>query len=106
MIKVVNKKYYNGKGIYIGRGSPHGNRYASKYSKYTDIIRVASKEEAISKFEDDLKSRPDYKEYLAQFKKDDVLICFCAPPGGCTHKDGLCCHGQVIALHYHLLYGD
>ena len=51
MIKVVNKKHYKGKGFYIGRGSPLGNPFSSKKSKYNTIL-CKTPQESIVKYRD------------------------------------------------------
>ena len=88
MIKVVNRKNFNGKGIYIGRPSPLGNPFV--------IGRDGDREKVIEKYREYLKKAIKYNDRIkAEFEKirelnkkgDVILICWCAPQK---------CHGDVI----------
>ena len=88
MIRIVNKKNFNGKGIYIGRPSPLGNPFA--------IGKDGDRDEVIRKYRIYLKKAMEtnnrIKEIIERIKelskKEDVyLICWCFPKK---------CHGEVI----------
>jgi len=88
MITVVNKRYFKGKGIYIGRPSPLGNLFI--------VGRNGSLEEVMRKYGEYLPEAIKYdKKIAAAFerikkaaKEGDVnLICWCAPKW---------CHGNII----------
>ena len=88
MIKVVNKKFYKGRGEYIGRPSVLGNPFK--------IVPGEGREEMIEKYriwlwEEIKKKGKVYRELmrLAELAKigDLILICWCKP---------LACHGDVI----------
>lgn len=80
--------------FYIGRGSPLGNPYSTKKSAH-EIRKVETKEEAIERFEFDLKhGKLKDEAYMAlELLKDEhergciTLVCFCKPEA---------CHGDVI----------
>ena len=95
MIQVVNKRFYKGEGEYIGRPSPLGNPFSHLSSNFA--TKVASRREAIDKYEDWLSSQDDSSPAktellrLSQVYKDKgelTLICWCAPSE---------CHGHVLA---------
>jgi len=101
MIIVVNKRYFTGKGIYIGRGSPLGNPYSSKPSKYP-VRRCKTPEESVQKFEQHLRKSIDIRdvaictvlnEIWKQVKANQKvhLVCFCKDKDG----NGVC-HGDII----------
>jgi len=83
-IEVVNKKFYKGAGIYIGRPSILGNPFSvSKYGRdgcinkcHDRLLISISEQDAIF-------------DYLVKLSKmeDLILICWCKP---------LSCHGDVI----------
>ena len=88
MIKIVNKRNFMGKGIYIGRPSPLGNPFV--------IGRDGDREEVIRKYREYLREAiRDNDKIKAEFERiyqlsrkgDVVLICWCAPEK---------CHGDVI----------
>lgn len=87
--------FINGTNVYIGRGSPLGNNYSHKDSKFKDVVKVDSRDTAVEKFEFDLYNRrlTDHA-YLALNKVLELsrsnpvtLVCFCKPEK---------CHGDVI----------
>ena len=73
--------------VYIGRGSPWGNRYTHKDSAFRDVIKVASREEAIRRFEADVRADPLMMERIVKELKSRSLVCFCKPAA---------CHGDVL----------
>lgn len=79
--------------IYIGRGSPFGNPYSSKISKYKDVIYCETREEAIEKYEiwllSDLEIVGWNKPTIEQIKelKGKKLGCYCKPKP---------CHGDIL----------
>ncbi len=86
-IGIVNKRNYNGPGIYTGRLSPLGNPFV--------IGRDGDREEVIRKYRDFLKiAIQNYDriktelERLEELNKkgDVILICLCAPSK---------CHGDI-----------
>ena len=97
IIEKFNKASYwmVGNDAYIGRGSPLGNPYSSKPSKY-DVTYVDTPEEAVARFESDLKGRrlsPEAYEALGELILHSknaplTLHCFCSLDQPC--------HGRVI----------
>jgi hypothetical protein len=73
--------------VYIGRPSKWGNPYSEGTSRYAKF-RVASREEAIRKYEEYIRSRPDLMLAAKRYLKGKVLGCWCSP---------LPCHGDVLA---------
>ena len=93
MIKVVNKKHFKGKGIYIGRpgclGNPfiigvHGNRDKT-VERYGPYIKKACYNNR-NPWEKDIRKEMDRIIELSK-EEDGNLICWCAPKR---------CHGDVI----------
>ena len=87
MIKVVNKKTYDGPGEYVGRPSPLGNPFPISIGR----------RECIEKFRDWLYGQErtsaawqEVSRLVRLYKAQGylVLICWCAP---------LACHADVIA---------
>ena len=96
-ISVVNK-HHGHTGEYIGRGSPLGNKWTHLDSKYPDVIKVATREEAVAEYRkwlnqeiekctpavcDELNRLVDIAHQTGKL----VLQCFCKPHA---------CHGDVI----------
>lgn len=94
-VDMFDTGFINGSHVYIGRGSPLGNNYTHKDSRYKDVVKVESRECAIEKFEFDLYNRRlSEHSYLAlnkvlelSRKSPVTLVCFCKPEK---------CHGDVI----------
>ena len=97
-IEIVNKRFYEETGVYIGRPSLLGNPFnVDKYDR----------DACIKKYHDKLKKhiaeRDKTFDYLVKLSKieDLVLICWCKP---------LSCHGDVIKLEIENIkggkYGD
>ncbi|AJK27118.1 hypothetical protein BJD49_gp015 [Acinetobacter phage vB_AbaM_phiAbaA1] len=84
-----------GNKAYIGRGSPLGNPYSSKPSKYA-VTYVDTSEEAVERFRSDLYGRrlsPEAYEAMGELilhsKNNPLdLLCYCHDPNKC--------HGSVI----------
>jgi len=105
MITVVNKYKHTAteNDVYIGRGSPLGSPYSHLDSKYNNVIKVDTREEAMELFRSyfDHVKRLDTSSDLAALKfnralwellnkaktQDINLVCFCKPKA---------CHGDVI----------
>jgi hypothetical protein len=92
MIKIENKKTYQGDGIYIGRPSLLGNPFA--------IGRDGTREEVIDRYRvwlwRQIKLRGEvYRELqrlTAKAKEEDlILICWCKRP-----DRQIACHGDVV----------
>lgn len=76
--------------VYIGRGSKWGNMYSHRPSRYSGVIRVATREEAIARYrcwlwEEIGAGRIDLKELVQLHGK--TLGCWCSPQP---------CHGEVL----------
>jgi hypothetical protein len=99
MIQVVNKYKHKPtpNDIYIGRGSPFGNKYVFTESKFPDTIRVKNREEAIQKYEEHFGwavcNEPVVYALFSTLvdrelrEEDTFLVCYCHPNA---------CHGDVI----------
>lgn len=96
-ITVVNK-HHKAEGEYIGRGSPLGNKWTHLESKHPDVIKVATREEAVQHYKtwlDRMIANNDEAVCnelnrlvdIAHEKGELKLQCFCSP---------LACHGDVI----------
>lgn len=73
--------------VYIGRPSPFGNPY-SHLPNTQARYQVESRKEAITKYEEWLRSQPELMERVKKELKGKILGCWCAP---------LICHGDVLA---------
>jgi hypothetical protein len=71
--------------VYIGRPSKWGNPFSHKEGTLAEF-RVASREEAISKFEQYLINNKDLMKDLPELK-GKILGCWCKPKA---------CHGDVL----------
>lgn len=73
--------------VYIGRGSPWGNPFTHLYLPDTlASVQVATREEAISRYEQWVVTQPDLMACLEKLR-GKRLGCHCAP---------LVCHGDVL----------
>ena len=74
--------------VYVGRPSKWGNPYTHIVSKSTLAqMVVATRDEAILKYEDWIKRQPELMASLHELR-GKVLGCWCAPQR---------CHGDVLA---------
>jgi hypothetical protein len=73
--------------VYIGRPSVWGNPFSHKVGTKAQF-QVATREEAIAKFEEWFKARPDMVRLAKDVLRGKVLGCWCKP---------LACHGDVLA---------
>jgi len=102
-IKVVNKRWFKGEGVYIGRGSRVGNRWVvkKKKSKY-EVFECENIMEVLENYERWLRENIKNKEgYICSFlnevwkkvkRGEEVnLICYCKKRDGSGK-----CHGEVI----------
>lgn len=88
---VVNVQHGSKYDVYVGRGSPFGNRYTHKMLDLTLAeVQVATREEAISRFEDDLLADPLMMARVCLELRGKKLGCWCAPYP---------CHAAILA-HY------
>lgn len=77
--------------VYVGRGSPFGNRYTHKTLDDTIAeVQVESRQEAIRRFEEDLIADPLMMARVRLELRGKRLGCWCAPYP---------CHATVLA-HY------
>lgn len=72
--------------VYIGRPSKWGNPYSHKADTKAHFV-VQSREEAILKFEEYVRSQPEMVKDIKKELKGKVLGCWCAPQA---------CHGHVL----------
>lgn len=72
--------------VYIGRPSIWSNPYSHRASKYPGVIRVATRMEAIERYEEWLMTQQHLLERLPELC-GKVLGCHCVP---------LKCHGNVL----------
>ena len=98
-IQVVNKRFHKPtpNDYYIGRPSVLGNRFTHLSSKFPDVIKVATRDEAVAKYKDwileQLKTNEAVQNEIAQLAElyhngqNINLVCYCAPNS---------CHGQII----------
>ena len=87
MTRVVNLKCGQPYTRYIGRGSPYGNKYSHRPSKYP-VVMVLTREEAIKRFEVDTRNDAELMARIKRELKGEVLGCYCKPEA---------CHGDVLA---------
>lgn len=73
--------------VYIGRPSLFGNPFTHKEGTIAQY-KVASRDEAVSKFEEWLRAQPELVTKVKKELKGKVLGCWCAP---------LSCHGDVLS---------
>jgi hypothetical protein len=86
---VVNIHHYHARhDIYIGRG--HGSIWGNPWSHMPDTLadfKVATREEAIAKYEEWIQTQPELMSKLIRLK-GKVLGCYCKPAK---------CHGDILA---------
>jgi hypothetical protein len=95
MPHVVNKHYHvpSTRDIYIGRPSPLANRWSSKPSKFPEVKKVTTREEAIAHYQVWLHEQVAggnmvVVNALLAIPRNANLVCYCAPNP---------CHGHVVA---------
>lgn len=71
--------------IYIGRPSKWGNPFSHKPNTLAEI-KVASREEAIEKYREWIKSQPELLASLEELR-GKILGCWCKPQA---------CHGDIL----------
>lgn len=96
-IQIVNIHDFKGDHVYVGRGSPLGNPFSHRLSKF-EVYKVATRSEAIEKYRTWLDEQLQFDtpqsraimECMAKLVADNkiVLGCFCVPQK---------CHAEVIA---------
>jgi hypothetical protein len=72
--------------VYIGRPSPWGNPFSHKPGTSAEF-KVSSREEAIDRFREWIKTQPSLLARLPELR-GKTLGCWCAPKA---------CHGDVLA---------
>lgn len=73
--------------VYIGRGSIYGNPFSHKDGT-TAKYKVATREEAIRRFDEWIQTKPGLMVLVRQELRGKVLGCWCRPKA---------CHGEVLA---------
>ena len=74
--------------VYIGRPSPFGNPFTHLAGGTLAQFRVASREEAIARYEAWLIGQPELVARVKAELRGKVLGCWCSPKS---------CHGDVLA---------
>jgi hypothetical protein len=80
--------------ILIDRSTIWGNPF-SHLPKSVAQFKVASLEEALTKYEEWLMGKPDLIVLAKRVLRGKVLGCWCRPPEGFNGR--LLCHGQILA---------
>ena len=91
---IANIKNGDKYDVAVGRGTPFGNPFSHQYSKFSNIIKVATRTEAIERYREWLTSS-DIKligwqkptKYQVIALRGKVLGCWCHP---------LLCHSSVL----------
>ncbi len=73
--------------VFVGRPTIYGNPFSHKDGTRARF-KVASREEAISRYEEWLRSQPGLVRLVRQELRGKVLGCWCSP---------LPCHAEVLA---------
>ena len=84
---VLNKRV-SSNGVYIGRPSKWGNPFTHIAKGTLAQYVVKDRDEAVAKFEEYIRARPDLMEAAKRELKGKDLVCWCAP---------LSCHGDVLS---------
>lgn len=87
---VVNVRHGARCDVYVGRGSPYGNPFTHLTSGTLAKYRVATREEAVAKYEEWLLA-PEQAALLEHARRElrgKVLGCWCVP---------YLCHAEVLA---------
>lgn len=87
-MKLYNKHAGNvpADAIYIGRPTKWGNPFSHMQNTAAQY-KVASREEAVSSYEEWIQTKPELIMDLKKELRGKSLVCFCAP---------LRCHGEVL----------
>ncbi len=102
--KVINVRSLDGQrwpedAVYIGRASKGGRaetRRSSPYANpYAIVVGRQTREEAVRKYGEWLKGKPELVERARAELKGKTLVCWCRPPQGFQGK--VLCHGQIVA---------
>jgi hypothetical protein len=105
MILCVNKRFHTPTphDFYCGRPSKLANPYTHLKSNLPQVIKVATREEAIDFFRAYFENNDftaELEPLRSHYKKHGTLflICWCAGKNGLTTKDKpFTCHSQIIA---------
>lgn len=73
--------------VYVGRPGPWGNPFSHNDSERAQF-KVATREEAIAKFEEWFRAQPELVQRAKTLLKGKVLGCWCHPKA---------CHADVLA---------
>lgn len=87
MSKVANIKNFEPYDVYIGRGSKFGNPFTHLQHLGGNLVIVDTREEAISRYEEWIREKPELIEACKKELKNKILGCYCSP---------LSCHGEVL----------
>lgn len=95
--RVVNRHHGNipPDAVYIGRGSKWGNPFSHRTGTKARVV-VATREEAVERYEAWVRSRPDLMNSLHELR-GKTLVCFCKPAA---------CHGDVLVKLVKERFGD
>ena len=72
--------------VYIGRPSKFGNIFSHQEGTLAEY-KVATREEAVTKYEEWILTQPELIEAVKKELKNKTLGCFCSPQA---------CHGDVL----------
>jgi hypothetical protein len=89
MPKVYNKRHNNvpATAVYVGRPTKFGNPFSHLTSGTLAKYQVATRVEAVKKFEEWIRSQPKLMAAVKKELKGKDVICWCAPAA---------CHGDVL----------
>lgn len=87
--KVYNKRHYDvpKDAVYIGRPTKWGNPFSHLDGQSLAEHKVATREEAVVRYEQYLLSHPELLKAAQQELKGKHLVCWCAPKS---------CHGDIL----------
>jgi hypothetical protein len=86
-MQVLNKRHGDAQGVYIGRPSKFGNPFTHMGTGTLAQFKVATRQEAVARFEAYIRARPALMQAAKNELKGKDLVCWCAP---------LECHGDVL----------
>jgi hypothetical protein len=87
MPKVINITSGEPFDCYVGRPSKFGNPFTHLQHLGGNLIIVDTREEAIARYEEWIRSQPELMEAAKKELKGKVLACHCVP---------LACHAEVL----------